>query len=65
MIAKESLPIGPKERPEMDDSDLLDEAEHKEFQHIIGVGQWLIVASRFDITYAIASLSRFAAAPRK
>jgi hypothetical protein len=65
VIAKDLLPIWPKKIPELDNSDLLDEAEHNEFQHIIGVGQWLIVAGRFDTTYAVALFSRFAAAPRK
>ena len=34
-------------------------------QKIIGVGQWLVVAGRFDINFAISSLSRYAAAPRQ
>ena len=38
---------------------------HKEFQHIIGLCQWLILRGRIDITYATSSLSRFAAAPRE
>eukprot|EP00957_Ditylum_brightwellii_P105122 8013033-Ditylum_brightwellii.AAC.1 len=65
VIVKELLPMQPKKIPELDNSDLLDEAEHNEHQHIIGVGQWLIVAGRFDIMYAVALLGRFAAAPRK
>jgi hypothetical protein len=32
---------------------------------IFGIGQWLVVAGRFDINYAISSLSRYAAAPQK
>ena len=31
----------------------------------MGIGQWLVVAGRFDINYAILSLSRYAAAPRR
>ena len=32
---------------------------HKEFQHNIGVRQWLIVAGIFYLAYAVSSLSRF------
>eukprot|EP00957_Ditylum_brightwellii_P178420 13590377-Ditylum_brightwellii.AAC.1 len=51
-VTKENLPIKPTARP-----------EHKEYQHIIGVGQWLVVSGRYDIMYAVSSLSRFSAAP--
>ena len=64
-LAKENLPLRPKVKPELDDSPFVDEAKHKEYQHIIGVCQWLIVAGRFDLTHAVSSLSRFAAAPKE
>ena len=64
-IRKESVPMGAKEHPELDTSPLLKEAEHKQYQHIIGVCRWLIVAGRFDLCYAISFLSRFSAAPRE
>ena len=31
----------------------------------MGIGQWLVVAGRFDINYAISSLSRYTATPRE
>ena len=37
---------------------------HKEFQHNIGVRQWLIVAGIFYLAYAVSSLSRFSDAPQ-
>jgi len=64
-IKKESIPISSKVHPELDDTDYASESEHKEFQHIIGVCQWLIVAGRFDINYAMSSLSQYSMAPRK
>ena len=51
--------------PEMDTSDFLDPAGVRQYQRIIGICQWLIVAGRFDLCYAISSLSRFSSAPRK
>jgi hypothetical protein len=64
-IRKENTPMATKEHPELDSSRLLTIEELKQYQHIIGVCQWLVVAGRFDINYAVSSLSRFAAAPRE
>jgi hypothetical protein len=64
-INKENIPIPTKAHPELDDTNLLDAEGIKQYQHIIGVCQWLVVAGRFDINYAVSSMSRFAAAPRE
>ena len=64
-IPKENIPLSTSAKPELDKSDLLDIAEHKIYQQIIGVCQWLIVCGRMDICYAVSSLSRFSVAPRK
>ena len=60
---KEILPMRVKENPELNNSTFLNEKEHNEFQHIIGVCQWLIVAGIFELAYAVSSLSRFLDAP--
>eukprot|EP00957_Ditylum_brightwellii_P145571 11084144-Ditylum_brightwellii.AAC.1 len=36
-LVTENLLLKPKSKPELDDSPLLEEKEHKEYQHIIGV----------------------------
>jgi len=64
-LRKENVPMHPKAHPELDSTPLLGKIEHQEFQHIIGLGQWLILTGRIDIAYAISSLSRFASAPRE
>ena len=64
-IKKENTPMNTGLHPEMDTSDLLDEKGIKHFQKIIGICQWLVVSGRFDINYAICSLSRFQVAPRE
>ena len=64
-LKKENNPMSPKIHPELDDSELLDDAGVAQYQHIIGVCQWLVVAGRFDINFAVASLSRFSVAPRE
>jgi hypothetical protein len=50
--------MSPNAHPELDTSDLLDETGTQQYQKIIGIGQWLVVAGRFDINYARSSLSR-------
>jgi hypothetical protein len=43
----------------------VDKAGIRHYQKIIGIGQWLVVAGRFDRNYAKSSLNQYAAAPRK
>eukprot|EP00957_Ditylum_brightwellii_P087501 6660624-Ditylum_brightwellii.AAC.1 len=64
-IVKANLPIKAKLHSEVDDSPFLNDEEQKEYQHIVGVCQWLIISGHFDFTHAVSSLSRFACAPRK
>eukprot|EP00536_Pseudo-nitzschia_multiseries_P008477 jgi/Psemu1/20504/gm1.20504_g len=61
----ENLPMKTDCHPELDNSELLNKSGHKEFQHIIGLGQWIVLSGRIDIAYAISSLSRFASGPRE
>ena len=62
-LSKENIPLGTKEHPELDKTPICNEKDHKHFQFIIGVCQWLIVSGRFDLSYAVSSLSRFSCAP--
>jgi hypothetical protein len=64
-IKKENIPMSTGAHPELDNSDFLNMEGHAQYQHIIGTCQWLVVAGRFDINYAVSSLSRYAAAPRQ
>lgn len=64
-IRKEQVPMQPKTHPELDQSELLGISDIKRFQKIIGICQWLIVAGRLDICYAVSSLSRFCIGPRR
>jgi hypothetical protein len=64
-LQKKNVPMSSNAHPELDSSEPLDEDGIRQYQKIIGIGQWLVVAGRFDINYAISSLSRYAAAPRK
>ena len=64
-LKKENTPMATDAHLELDDSELLSTDEHKHYQHIIGLGQWIVLTGRIDITYAISSLARFASSPRK
>ena len=59
-----NFPIRNKYQPEQDESPILDQEHHLKYQQLIGIGVWLVAIGRFDIAYAISSLSRFSACPR-
>jgi hypothetical protein len=63
-IRKFKTPMATHDHPEMDDSDLLNEREHRIYQRLMGILQWLVSLGRFDICYTVSSLSRFNSAPR-
>ena len=49
----------------MDQSPLLGEEEHRQYQMLIGMGQWFNTIGCPDICFAVSSLSRFSACPRE
>ena len=55
---------GPQGTSELINDDFLSSKMHGEYQQMIGMGVWLCSIGRFDIAYAISSLSRFSSAPR-
>ena len=64
-IRKEKTPMTAGDHPELDDSPLLNEDQITHYQSIIGTLQWIVTSGRLDITFAVASLSRFNANPRE
>ena len=64
-LRKQPIPMDTKAHPELDKSPLLSTTQHKEYQHIIGMGQWIVLTGRIDIAYAVSSLARFASGPRQ
>ena len=51
--------------PELDETPLLDIDGLRDYQMLIGMGQWLSVIGCFDICFAVLSLSIFLAAPHE
>ena len=56
-------PMAEALHPELDDSPLLDASGHTKFRSLVGCANWLTTLGRFDIAYAVNSLSRFSQAP--
>jgi Reverse transcriptase (RNA-dependent DNA polymerase) len=62
---KQKTPMHEEYHPEVDDTELLSENEVSVYRGLIGSANWLITLGRFDIAYAVSSLARYSAAPRK
>lgn len=64
-LMKRDVPMKHGDHPEEDGSELLDDDDHRKYQMLIGMLNWVVTIGRIDIAYAVSSLSRFVAAPRK
>jgi len=58
-------PCATGDHPEEDTSEILSNQRHREYQSMAGMAQWLTTLGRFDICYAVSSLSRFCSCPRE
>ena len=66
ILPKHKTPLPPKDcHPELDESPLLDLKRHRQYQALLGMGQWLVTIGRFDLCFAMSSLSRFGNCPRE
>ncbi len=64
-IREEKTPMKTDDHPEEDDTPLLNNVRHREYQSLIGMLQWVVTLCRVDICYATSSMSRFSVAPRE
>ena len=65
-LAKEKTPLPVEdEHPELNDSSLLNQNDHRKYQMLIGMLQWLVTIGKPELCSTVASLNRFAAAPRQ
>ena len=65
VLRKYNSPMDEKIHPEMDTTPLLDISGIRHFQQIVVTLQWIVVVGRFDIQFAVCSISRFATDPRQ
>jgi hypothetical protein len=57
-------PFAESYHPELDDSELLSKSDGSVFCTMIGCANWMITLGRYDIQYAVSSLSRFSMFPQ-
>ena len=62
---KYNTPFGEEYHPELDNSELMEPHDISKYKSLIGSGNWLITLGRFDIQFAISTLSQYSMAPRK
>ena len=53
------------DHPEEDSSEILGDEDHKKYMMLIGMLNWIVCLGRMDVAFAVTSLSRFSACPRK
>ena len=58
-------PFSDSYHPELDTTNFLSPLEISKYKSLIGSGNWLITLGRFDVQYAISTLSQYAMAPRQ
>jgi hypothetical protein len=61
---KKKAPLPEGDHPELDDTEELDDAGRTQYQSMIGCLQWCVTLGRYDIAYAVMTMSRFRVAPR-
>lgn len=65
-LRKESTPLPVEDcHPELDDSPLLGIDDHRKFQMLLGMLQWLMSIGRPDLSPLVSSLNRYGACPRE
>ena len=57
-------PLDPKDHPELDDTEFLDEEGRNKYQSMIGSLGWAVLLGRIDITCAVMTMSSFRQSPR-
>lgn len=56
-LKKQPSPMSTEIHPETDQSEFLDEKQHRQYQKIIGICQWICQNGRIDVMFATSSLS--------
>ena len=64
-FSAKKTPISDTYHPELDETELLPPADISKYKSLVGSANWLITLGRFDIQYAISTLSQYSMAPRR
>ena len=62
---KSNCPMAEEYHPELDKSPLCPASDITKFKSLLGSANWIIILGRFDIQYAVNTLSRYSNAPRE
>ena len=62
-FASSKIPFDPNYHPELDDSPLCNPDTISKYRSLIGSANWIVTLGRFDICYALSTLSRYSMAP--
>jgi hypothetical protein len=63
-MKKCSVPMTAGDHPELNDSPLLNNDKHQNYQMIIGILNWVVTFGRLEVAFSTSSLSRFTVCPR-
>ena len=64
-FSRANIPFSDSYPAELDDSPLCDSEKISKYKSLIGSANWVITLGRFDIAYAVSTLSRYSVAPRE
>ena len=65
-LPKQSTPLSVEDcHPEMDTSPLLGLNDHRKFQMLLGMLQWMVTIGKPELTTCVSSLNRFGSNPRE
>ena len=64
-FAKKSTPMDPEYHPELDETPLLCPEDISKYRSVIGSLNWILTLGRFDIAFALSTMSRYNMAPRE
>ena len=59
------VPAVKGDQPELDDTPVCSDEDHKLYMQLIGIFLWVVLLGRIDMGFAVSSLSRFSALPRE
>ena len=64
-LPKKDSPMVDGDHPELDTTSPLSDDDHRKYQMLIGMLNWIVCLGRIDVAFSTSSLSRFTACPRK
>ena len=64
-LPKKNSPMVDGDHPELDTTSPLNDDNHRKYQMLIGMLNWVVCLGRMDVAFSTSSMSRFSACPRQ